>query len=72
MNQYTITSCALVLYSYQARSCPSCDENSCSSDECYDEQFDVGYYVSSGEYISSTIKTYNVREQHSNQQIGSN
>ncbi|CAF4386089.1 unnamed protein product [Rotaria socialis] len=72
MNQYTIKSCILVLYSYQTQSCPSCDEDLYSSDEYYDEQFDVGYYVSSGEYISNAIRTYNVREPHPDQQNGSN
>ncbi|CAM4924090.1 unnamed protein product [Rotaria socialis] len=70
-SHYTNTSCQLLKYSYSIGSCENCGEYQCYKYKCYNEQFDVLYYVWWGKHIYATITTNDSREQHPNQQIGS-
>ncbi|CAF2178192.1 unnamed protein product [Rotaria magnacalcarata] len=70
LSQYTNTSCRLLRYSYSVGSCEDYGEYRYSKYKCYYEQFDVGHYVSSGNYTYGTIRINESRQQHPNQQIG--
>ncbi|CAF3845983.1 unnamed protein product [Rotaria magnacalcarata] len=68
-SQYTNTSCRLLRYSYSVGSCEDYGEYRYSKYKCYYEQFDVGHYVSSGNYTYGTIRINESRQQHPNQQV---
>ena len=61
---YTNTTCSLLKYSFHSRICEICDDESCTTYECFDEQFLVEYSISNGTVLISSFSSNGNRFQH--------
>ncbi|CAF2678088.1 unnamed protein product [Rotaria sp. Silwood2] len=66
---YTNTSCILLNYTFVTHECQRCDEESCYTYKCFDEQFFISHSIFNGTLVTSSFISYEKAVQHKQTQV---